>query len=109
MTQVTQLINRPSQDHTRNLVLAIIDVARKQPASHETLTHIRTLATEALDLLSETKPDEMERRNFEKWAEEVCALPWGYLKKRRTEDGYTERDYTHIWHGWQARSKQEAT
>jgi len=109
MTQVTQLIIRPSQDQTRNLVLAIIDVARKQSASQDTLSHIRTLATEVLDLLVEAKPDEMERRNFEKWAEEVCALPWGYLRKRRTEDGYTERDYTHIWHGWKARSEQEAT
>lgn len=51
MTQVTRLIIRPSQDQARNLVLAIIDVARKQPASHETLTHIRTLAAEAIDLM----------------------------------------------------------
>lgn len=109
MTQVTHLIIRPTQDQTRNLVRAIIDIAKKQPPSHEALLHIRTLATEALDLLSEAKPDEMERRSFERWAEEVCALPWGYLKKRRIDDGYTERDYTHIWQGWQARSKQEAT
>ena len=58
MTQVTQLIIRPSQDQTRNLVLAIIDVARKQPASHETLTHIRTLATEAIDLMGSQSPDD---------------------------------------------------
>ena len=108
MTQVTQLIIRPSQDQTRNLVLAIIDVARKQPASQDTLVHIRTLAAETLDLMGEAKPEQLERQSFERWAEEVCALPWGYLKKRRTDDGYTERDYTHIWHGWRARSKQEA-
>jgi len=51
MTQVTQLIIRPSQDQTRNLLLAIIDVARKQPASQDTLAHIRTLASEAVDLM----------------------------------------------------------
>ncbi|POW56418.1 hypothetical protein C3408_13230 [Candidatus Pantoea alvi] len=54
MTQVTQLIIRPPQNQAHNLVLAIIDVARKQPASYETLTHIRTLATEALDLMSDS-------------------------------------------------------
>lgn len=63
----------------------------------------------ASEIVSLVYGDDPERQNFEKWAEEVCALPWGYLKKRRTEDGYTERDYTHIWHGWKARSEQEAT
>jgi len=57
MTQVTQLIIRPSQDQTRNLVLAIIDVARKQPASQDTLVHIRTLAAEALDMMSDSRSD----------------------------------------------------
>lgn len=57
MTQVTQLIIRPSQDQTRNLLLAIIDIARKQPPSHEILTHIRTLAAEADDLMGCSPPE----------------------------------------------------
>lgn len=61
MTQVTQLIIRPSQDQTRNLVLAIIDVSRKQPASQDTLTHIRTLATEVLDLMGDSGGKEKDR------------------------------------------------
>ncbi|MCG7388782.1 hypothetical protein [Pantoea sp. ACRSB] len=57
MTQVTQLIIRPTQDQTRNLVRAIIDIAKKQPPSHEALMHIRTLATEALDMMSDSRSD----------------------------------------------------
>lgn len=41
---------------------------------------------------------------FEKWAEEVGALPWGYLKKQRTESGnYSVQIYTYMWKAWQAK------
>lgn len=40
---------------------------------------------------------------FEKWAEEVGALPWGYLKKQRTASGgYSVQIYTYMWSAWQA-------
>jgi len=57
MTQVTQLIIRPTQDQACNLVRAIIDIAKKQPPSHEALLHIRTLAAEALDMMSDSRSD----------------------------------------------------
>ena len=57
MTQVTQLIIRSSQDQTRNLIRAIHDIAKKQPPTHETLVHIRTLAAEAIDLMSDFRSD----------------------------------------------------
>ena len=49
---------------------------------------------------------EMEQREkFEAWTEESCALPWGYLKKRRTYDGfYSEHTYTSLWAAWKAAS-----
>lgn len=43
------------------------------------------------------------REKFEAWAEECCALPWGYLKKRRTYSGhYSEHTYTSLWGAWKA-------
>lgn len=69
MTQVTQLISRPTQEQTRNLVRAIIDIAKKQPPSHEALMHIRTLAAEALDMMSDSRSDKGGKKrtgvNFE--------------------------------------------
>lgn len=62
MTQVTQLIIRPTQDQTRNLVRAIIDIAKKQPPSHESLLHIRTLAAEALDMMSDSRSDKSGKK-----------------------------------------------
>ncbi|MGR7516124.1 hypothetical protein ACU60F_16320 [Klebsiella aerogenes] len=44
-----------------------------------------------------------QREKFEAWAEECNALPWGYLKKRRTNDGfYSEHVYTSLWAAWKA-------
>lgn len=61
MTQVTQLIIKPSQSRqTKNLVLAIIDIAKKREASPEAMTHIRNLAVEAIAMMDaaerEAKP-----------------------------------------------------
>ncbi|HIE3794026.1 TPA: hypothetical protein ACXL4G_004727 [Klebsiella michiganensis] len=44
-----------------------------------------------------------QREKFEAWAEERCALPWGYLKNRRTNTGYfSKHDYTSLWTAWKA-------
>lgn len=44
-----------------------------------------------------------QREKFEAWTEECCALPWGYLKKRRTYSGhYSEQIYTSLWGEWKA-------
>ncbi|HDX8627217.1 TPA: hypothetical protein RQN69_000261 [Klebsiella michiganensis] len=44
-----------------------------------------------------------QREKFEAWAEEVGALPWGYLKNRRTNTGYfSKHDYTSLWAAWKA-------
>lgn len=44
-----------------------------------------------------------QREKFEAWAEECCALPWGYLKERRTYSGhYSEHTYTSLWGAWKA-------
>lgn len=44
-----------------------------------------------------------QREKFEAWAELVCALPWDYLKKRRTsDDTYSEPGYTDMWAAWKA-------
>ncbi|MEB7611772.1 hypothetical protein NGC34_00265 [Klebsiella michiganensis] len=46
-----------------------------------------------------------QREKFEAWAELVCALPWAYLKKRRTsDDTYSEPGYTDMWAAWKAAS-----
>lgn len=42
------------------------------------------------------------REKFEAWAEHACAAPWGYLKKRRTTEGYSEQIYTCMWTAWKA-------
>lgn len=43
------------------------------------------------------------REQFEAWAEEVGALPWGYLKKQRTQNGgYSVQIYNYMWSAWQA-------
>ncbi|GEM_PF-973635 len=43
------------------------------------------------------------REKFEAWAEEVGALPWGYLKKQRTASGnYSVQIYNYMWHAWNA-------
>lgn len=116
MTQVTQLIIRPSQDQTRNLLLAIIDVARKQPPSHETLTHIRTLAAEAIDLMSCSRFDnpvttmsdkaELERQRFEAWFE----AEYKHLESSKYTDAVPHIKFG-FWMAWQAAlsSKQEST
>lgn len=54
-----------------------------------------------------TKNDELERAEFEHWAEEDGALPWGSLKKRRIGDGYSAQIYNYMWHAWHARSQLE--
>ncbi|HFI5671534.1 TPA: hypothetical protein ACGQXI_002810 [Klebsiella michiganensis] len=43
-----------------------------------------------------------QREKFEVWAEHACAAPWGYLKKRRTTEGYSEQIYTCMWTAWKA-------
>lgn len=43
-----------------------------------------------------------QREKFEAWAEHACAAPWGYLKKRRTSEGYSEQIYTCMWTAWKA-------
>lgn len=46
-----------------------------------------------------------QREKFEAWLEEAEALPWGYLKKRRTsDDAYNEPNTTDMWGSWQAAS-----
>lgn len=41
------------------------------------------------------------REKFEAWAERVGALPWGYLKKQRTDSGnYSDQIYTYMWLAW---------
>lgn len=48
-----------------------------------------------------------QREKFEAWAEERCALPWGYLKNRRTNTGYfSKHDYTSLWAAWKAASTE---
>ena len=43
------------------------------------------------------------REQFETWAEEAGALPWGYLKKQRTQNGgYSVQIYNYMWAAWQA-------
>jgi hypothetical protein len=43
------------------------------------------------------------RENFEAWAEEAGALPWGHLKKQRSVSGnYSVQIYTYMWHAWSA-------
>lgn len=43
------------------------------------------------------------REQFEAWAEESGALPWGYLKKQRTQNGgYSVQIYNYMWSAWQA-------
>ncbi|ENA1747538.1 hypothetical protein ACSN7A_003191 [Yersinia ruckeri] len=43
------------------------------------------------------------REEFEKWAEEAGALPWGYLKKQRTPSGgYSVQVYQYMWTAWKA-------
>ncbi|MGG6193023.1 hypothetical protein ACQV2B_02850 [Pantoea allii] len=52
MTHVTQLIIAPSSDRQiSNLIRGIVDVARKRPATAETLKHIQTLASEAIAMM----------------------------------------------------------
>lgn len=43
------------------------------------------------------------REQFEVWAEEAGALPWGHLKKQRTASGnYSVQIYTYMWKSWSA-------
>ncbi|MFS9561502.1 hypothetical protein [Enterobacter hormaechei] len=43
------------------------------------------------------------REQFEVWAEEAGALPWGHLKKQRTTSGnYSVQIYTYMWKSWSA-------
>ena len=48
-----------------------------------------------------------QREKFEAWLEGAEALPWGYLKKRRTSDeAYHEPNTTDMWGAWQAASAE---
>ena len=48
-----------------------------------------------------------QREKFESWLEGAEALPWGYLKKRRTsDDAYHEPNTTDMWGAWQAASAE---
>lgn len=48
-----------------------------------------------------------QREKFESWLEGAEALPWGYLKKRRTsDDAYREPNTTDMWAAWQAASAE---
>jgi len=43
------------------------------------------------------------REEFEQWAEQVGALPWGILKQHRKQDGsYPGPHYTYMWEAYQA-------
>ncbi|WP_264289127.1 hypothetical protein [Duffyella gerundensis] len=54
MTQVIQMaIRQPALKQTRNLTLAIIDIARKREASAESLSAIQMLAVEAIASMDE--------------------------------------------------------
>ncbi|MCZ4057817.1 hypothetical protein O3W44_01585 [Pantoea sp. LMR881] len=68
MTQVTQLIIKPSgSQQTRNLVLAIIDIAKKREASAETMRHIQALAAEAIAMMDDSRQQSgkgTKRRGF---------------------------------------------
>ncbi|HFD7738379.1 TPA: hypothetical protein ACF54C_002136, partial [Serratia marcescens] len=44
-----------------------------------------------------------EREEFEKWAEQACGLPWGFLAKRRGQSGeYADQSYENMWGAWLA-------
>lgn len=44
-----------------------------------------------------------EREEFEKWAEQACGLPWGFLAKRRGKSGeYADQSYENMWGAWLA-------
>lgn len=44
-----------------------------------------------------------QREKFEAWFEGAEALPWGYLKNRRTSDSaYQDQDITDMWVAWKA-------
>lgn len=44
-----------------------------------------------------------QREKFEAWFEGAEALPWGYLKNRRTSDSaYQDPDITDMWVAWKA-------
>ncbi|EPO7767665.1 hypothetical protein ACUF8H_000273 [Klebsiella aerogenes] len=48
-----------------------------------------------------------QREKFEAWLEGAEALPWGYLKKRRTsDDTYQEPNTTDMWAAWKAASAE---
>lgn len=51
--------------------------------------------------------EELERKEFEHWAEEAGALPWGSLKKKRVGDGCSAQIYNYMWRSWRARSELE--
>jgi len=52
MTQVTQLIIQPSSDRQiSNLIRGIIDITNNRPATAETISHIQTLAKEAIAMM----------------------------------------------------------
>jgi hypothetical protein len=54
MTQVIQMVIRqPALKQTRNLTLAIIDIARKREASAESLSAIQMLAVEVIATIDE--------------------------------------------------------
>jgi len=55
-----------------------------------------------------TNKADLERQAFEAEAERAGALPWGYLKKQRTSNGYSVQVYNYMWWGWYARAKQES-
>ncbi|MEB7711794.1 hypothetical protein NGC32_03535 [Kluyvera cryocrescens] len=59
------------------------------------------------DITALAQREMKQREKFEAWTEESCALPWGYLKKRRTYDGfYSEHTYTSLWAAWKAASME---
>lgn len=56
MTQVTQLIIAPSSDRQiSNLIRGIIDITKKCPATAETISHIQTLAAEAIAMMDSSQ------------------------------------------------------
>lgn len=64
MTQVTQLIIPPSSDRQiSNLIRGIIDITKKRPATAETISHIQTLAAEAIAMMdSRNQPASGKKR-----------------------------------------------
>jgi hypothetical protein len=57
--------------------------------------------------MTETLKLDEERAKFEQHFEHAGALPWGYLAKQRTGNGYSIQIYSYMWNAWLARAQLE--